>query len=1011
MTVHHPLLQYQLRHHFGPALDTPAEWRSFLEAIEATYHEYDADLRGLFRALPDVFIRIDANDRIQNYLSGDDSSSHGLLWPEAGTPLDAVPAPFVTQAVIAALRRARSTGEGATLEYPVLLDDAQRDYEARILPLRSGHVTAVLRDVTQRAAAMREAAEHSLRFESMAKQTGLLVYDHDLDTDVIRWSGAAREVTGWRAEEFEGTGTAEWEARIHPEDRPQAREAFETALRTGGQYRETYRIHRKDGAWVRIEDVGAVQTDAAGMPRRIYGTMKDVSAAHRATTLLHAQKGVLEMIATGASTAETLRAVVALLRDMLPLASSAILLFDHGRTQLCVEASHDLPEAYVRAIHGQPVDVASGPCGMAAVLGKPVVATDMAADPRWPELGEMFESFGLRACAAVPLLSSTRRVLGVLVVHFPVPRGPNRDEWEIIRVATDLAGIAIERKDAREELELTARALAAAAQGIVILDAGRHIVAANAAFEASTGYAIAEIRGQLPTFLCEEWVDTSFITAVWEAIALRGAWQDELRAKRRDGTAFPALCSVSPVRNGDGKFITHYIATFTDLTRHKQYEERLEHLSNHDLLTALPGRTLFQEHGRTAIQRARRTGRMLAILYIDLDGFKIVNDSLGHDVGDSLLREVACRLRGGLRESDVVARINGDEFAVLVEDLADLTGAAAVAETLLATLAKPVIIDDRELYAPASVGISCFPQDGDDVATLLKHADAAMYQAKAQGRGIYRYFSMDMDAQAVETLLMANSLRHALERQQLLLHYQPIFELATGRIMAVEALIRWQHPELGMVSPLRFIPVAESTGLICVIGDWVLREACRQARSWQRAGLPPTRVAVNLSARQCSQMDLADRIEAILRESDLDPRWLELEVTESAMMQHPAHSAQLFRRLREMGITIAIDDFGTGYSSLAYLKQFQVNHLKIDRTFVSGLPDDADDTTITRTIIAMAHHLGMGVVAEGVETEAQREFLRAAGVEHAQGYLYSRPLPAEELAVVLARAAPDAVCA
>jgi predicted signal transduction protein with EAL and GGDEF domain len=370
-------------------------------------------------------------------------------------------------------------------------------------------------------------------------------------------------------------------------------------------------------------------------------------------------------------------------------------------------------------------------------------------------------------------------------------------------------------------------------------------------------------------------------------------------------------------------------------------------------------------------------------------------------VGDQLLQAVADRLKGCVREIDTVARLGGDEFTVLLDELRESSDAAGVAEKLLAVLAQSFTLSGHELFISGSIGISCYPNDGNDTQILLKNADAAMYRAKESGRNTYRFFSADMNAHALERLVMTSSLRLALERNEFVLHYQPVVDLATGEFNAMEALVRWRHPELGMVPPVRFIPLAEDSGLIIPIGEWVLKTACAQMKAWQTDGIAPRRMAVNLSARQFKQKDLTQRIVAILDETGLAPQCLELELTESMVMQDPAEAEKVLDLLHNMGITLAVDDFGTGYSSLSYLKQFPIDFLKIDRSFVKGTPDNPDDVGITRAIIALAKSLDLQVIAEGVETEQQLAFLKAEGCEEAQGYLLSKPISAEELEPLL----------
>jgi diguanylate cyclase (GGDEF)-like protein len=430
-------------------------------------------------------------------------------------------------------------------------------------------------------------------------------------------------------------------------------------------------------------------------------------------------------------------------------------------------------------------------------------------------------------------------------------------------------------------------------------------------------------------------------------------------------------------------------------------EEQLEHLAHHDPLTGLPNRSLFHDRLGQAIARAHRSGRLVALMFLDLDRFKQINDTLGHEAGDRVLQVAAARLRAHLREGDSVSRLGGDEFTVLLEDVEGSDQVRGVAHKLLRAFAEPVALEGRDFYVTLSLGIALYPRDGPDADTLIKHADTAMYQAKSEGRDNFQFYLPDMGAAASERLTLEGSLRQALERGELLLHYQPVVRLADGEIAGVEALLRWRHPREGLLEPGRFIGIAEQTGLIVPIGDWVLREACAQSARWQAGGLRPLRVAVNLSARQFRKAGLAESISAALRESGLDSRWLTLEITESLLMENAAASGAVLESLKEMGAHMALDDFGTGYSSLAYLKHFPIDVIKIDRSFVSDIPGDADDAAIVRATIGLASSLGMQTTAEGVETRAQLEFLREHGCRYGQGYLFSEAVPAAEFEAML----------
>jgi diguanylate cyclase (GGDEF)-like protein/PAS domain S-box-containing protein len=473
------------------------------------------------------------------------------------------------------------------------------------------------------------------------------------------------------------------------------------------------------------------------------------------------------------------------------------------------------------------------------------------------------------------------------------------------------------------------------------------------------------------------------------------------RLHRPDGEVRHMEMRGYMVRDGEGQHVRR-AGTIQDVTLRREQEARIEHLAYHDALTGLPNRMLVADRLALALAHAQRLQREVAVLYLDLDRFKVVNDSLGHLAGDALLREVARRLRAVLREEDTVARVGGDEFQIVLGEVEGVAGAAHVAEKLMQSLSSPFLLDGHEVHVSGSLGISLYPRDGASAELLLKYADTALYEAKAEGRNAYRFFSPEMNALAHSRLRLENDLRRAIERQELELHYQPQLELATGRVTAVEALVRWRHPERGLVMPNEFIPVAEETGLVVALGEWVLREACRQVSAWHRDGLAGLRVAVNISPRQLRTGIVATVHDALVA-SALPPASLELEITETSMMVDPPQALDVLRALRELGVQLSIDDFGTGWSSFAHLRRMPLDRLKIDGSFIGGIPADADDAAIVETLIVMTHKLGLRVIAEGVETTAQRQALLAQGCDEVQGFLLAAPVPAAELPGLLAR--------
>ncbi len=474
----------------------------------------------------------------------------------------------------------------------------------------------------------------------------------------------------------------------------------------------------------------------------------------------------------------------------------------------------------------------------------------------------------------------------------------------------------------------------------------------------------------------------------------------EVTGVRKNGTGFPLELTASEVWVEARRL---YIASARDITARKEAEQHIMYLANHDALTGLPNRILLQDRIRQAIAQARRGNARGAVLFIDLDQFKTINDSLGHDVGDLLLKAVAERLVSGLRSEDTVARQGGDEFIVVLPRVANAQDAGTVAQKLLDALMLPYQAKGSELHTSASIGIAIFPDDGEDGDTLLKNSDTAMYHAKEAGRTNYQFFTPEMNQLAAERQSLGTCLRHALERNELLLHFQPMVDMAGGRLVGMEVLLRWQHPEQGLIPPLKFIPLAEETGLIVPIGEWVLKSACLQLKAWQDQGYDVPLLAINLSARQFRQKTLAETIARILDETGVEARFVELEITESILMDNTDEAAETLRKLNDMGLEISIDDFGTGYSSLSYLKRFPIDKLKIDRSFVQDIATDPDDAAIVTAIIALAHSLQMKVIAEGVEEAAQLAFLSRQGCDQYQGYYFSKPLPAAEVVTKLQR--------
>ena len=594
-------------------------------------------------------------------------------------------------------------------------------------------------------------------------------------------------------------------------------------------------------------------------------------------------------------------------------------------------------------------------------------------------------------------------VVAVLMLVGPRLDPDDADQQEVVReLGMDLShALARLSRDARLQeslarVRLHAAALESTQDGVMVTDLRPRIVSVNRAYTEITGYTEADVAGQSPKLLTSGRHDPAFFSALWESLLTHGRWQGEIQNRRKTGELYTQWTSISTVRNDAGE-PTHYVTVFTDITAQKQAEAQLQHLAHFDPLTQLPNRLLVLNRLDHAIAAADRAKRRVAVLFIDLDNFKTVNDSLGHAAGDRLLEAVAQRLVTRARREDTLGRLGGDEFILILEQVREAPEAAQVAQELLTLLEAPFHIAGQDVYVQSSIGISIYPEDAREAGELVRDADAAMYQAKRAGRGTYRYYTESLTAAAQTRLSLDTRLRRALEQREFELHYQPLYRIADRRLIGLEALVRLNQPGLPPVGPAEFIPVLEETGQITALGAWVTQEACRQGRAWLDEGLDFGRIAINLSPQEVRRGQTDERIRAALQASGLPADRLELEITESGLMEQGERAEAFLHNLRSIGVQLAIDDFGTGYSSLAYLKRFPVSKLKIDRSFVRDLPGDISDAQLVQTMVAMGRNLGIAVVAEGVETEEQLAYLRELGCESAQGYLLGRPLAAAEV--------------
>lgn len=787
-----------------------------------------------------------------------------------------------------------------------------------------------------------------------------------------------------------------WRTHIHPDDR-EAALARQSVLLSEGQLTHDYRFLHRSGRILWILDELRLVRNADGEPAEIVGAWLDISEHKRLELIRQAHQSALNLIVASQPLAVILNDIARRLEVINPGMLVSILLLDKYAGRLKHGAAPSLTDEYNAAVNQLMIGDGIGSCGTAAWRGEAVIVSDIDRHPFWQPFLELTRKANLHACWSLPFKDEAGSVLGTFAIYHRTPREPTHADLTLINEFASITAVAVQKVYAAETLKQAAAVFESSREGVVITDLEPRILAINRAYIEITGYSEAQVLGKNPKIIKSGHHGKSFYQAMWASLKSVGHWSGEIWNRRRNGEIYPQWLTISTVCN-DRNEPCNYVGVFADITQMKQSEARLAHLAHYDPLTGLPNRLLVQSRLHHAIERAQRHNLRIATLYVDLDRFKNINDSLGHPIGDELLIMLAARLKKRLREEDSLARLGGDEFLLVLEDIKEPSESATVAQTLIDLLATPFELPSgHEIFINASIGISLFPDDASNVTELIQHADMAMYLAKKEGRSTYRYHTEALSIAANERLVMETRLRHALTAGEFVLHYQPLIDAQSGRVVGVEALVRWQPPGEAIVPPGKFIPIAEETGLIVPLGEWVLRTACAQGRAWIDAGFAPLVMAVNLSVRQFQSENLADVIQQVLEETKLPAACLELELTESMFLEHAERSIDTLKTLKAPGIQLAIDDFGTGYSSLTYLKRFPIDKLKIDQSFVRGLAHDPNDREIAATIIAMARGLKLSVLAEGVESEQQLAFLRQHGCDYYQGFLFHRPAPAQEL--------------
>jgi diguanylate cyclase (GGDEF)-like protein/PAS domain S-box-containing protein len=815
------------------------------------------------------------------------------------------------------------------------------------------------REIAQRREIEQELQKQSRGLLESQEIAHVGTWEWNIISGELTWSDEIYRIFGLQPQQFSATYAAFLE-HVHPDDRTKVIDAVDHAVQHDTSYAIEHRLVRPDGEIRIVNESGRIYRDEAGKAFRMIGVVHDITALKRVEENLRRERDTAQ--------------------KYLDIAGVMFLVIDADE-RISLINRHGL------SILGYDDD--------RQVIGRNWFDSFIPLHNR-DSLRNVFHSL---------LQGNTEHIdhhTNAVINRYGFERWiawqntPLRDEHGHIHGVLSSGRDITEQRLIEEKLHLTDKVFEYSSEAILITDHNNHIVTVNRGFTEQTGYELEEVRGKDPKMLSSGRHDRSFYREMWSILNDSGHWAGEVWDRRKDGSVYPKWLSINTVRDADKDQLTHYIAIFADISQRKAAEDRIRHMAHHDALTSLPNRLLLQDRLSQALAKARHDNRQVVVMFIDLDRFKTINDSLGHYLGDMLLQEIARRLSASVRDSDTVARLGGDEFVIVLESMPFAKETQRIAELLIKEVSRPVEVDGRELYVTPSIGISLAPGDGSDVETLMRNADTAMYQAKNQGGCNYQFFAPHMNRAATERLEIEHSLRRALDNNEFELRYQPIIDIIENKIYGAEVLLRWHHHQLGDIAPERFIPVAEETNLILPIGEWVLRTAIRQLAEWNRDGQELIVLCVNLSARQFHQTGLPDRLSDLMEQEGIAPHMLELEITESVLMDNQLETVALMQQFNDMGINLSVDDFGTGYSSLSYLRHLPISKLKIDRSFVRDIPYNSDDATVASAIVSLARALDLKVVAEGVETVEQLDFIRATGCHAVQGFLFSTPLEAAE---------------
>ena len=845
------------------------------------------------------------------------------------------------------------------------------------------------------ARANTDLAEGKLLLQQILDTSSVGIFMVDMAGIITHANRRMQEMYRWPVGELVGQ---EYVALVEPSQRDVGRQLMLKLL--GGEVHATdveRRYQRADGTAFWGHLTGRAFVDVHGQSQGLVGVVVDITEKIWANQRQQQHNQVMQLLLEKAPLSVVLNAMVRNVEGINPDMLCSILLLDADGLHLRHGAAPSLPIFYTQALDGSPIGPDVGSCGASAFLAKQVIVENIATHPWWQPFAALAQEANLAACWSQPIVSAHGQVLGTFAIYHRQPCAPTAFDVQLIEDEARLASVVIEKARAEDRLQLSARVFTHAREGIVITDVQQRIVEVNDMFTQITGYSREEALGQNPRALLQSGRHSDdFYTARKQTILEQGFWTGEVWNRRKNGEVFVEMLTISLVRDADGA-PQNYVALFTDITPMKEHQRQLEHIAHFDALTNLPNRVLLADRLQNALTQCQRRGHSVAVVYLDLDGFKAVNDLHGHGVGDELLVTLSQRMRAVLRETDTLARIGGDEFVAVLVDLVLVQEAEPVLQRLLKAASAPVEVGDLSLQVSASIGVTIFPQDNAEADLLLRHADQAMYVAKQAGKNRYHVFDVAHDAAVQTQREDLDHIRHALAHHEFVLFYQPKVNMLTGAVKGAEALIRWQHPQRGLLAPATFLPTIENHPLGVELGEWVIATALRQMTHWQDQGLALP-VSVNIGARQLQQAGFATRLaELLAAHAQVAPKQLELEILETSALEDMAQVFQTISDCQALGVRFALDDFGTGYSSLTHLRHLPAEVIKIDQSFVRDMLDDVDDLAIVKGVIGLAAAFHREVIAEGVETTEHGTLLLSLGCAMAQGYGIARPMPADNV--------------